>query len=65
MVTGAAVVVGVVTVVVTVVGSVFMVVGAALVEGGGVMTLRGLEVGGAEVGSLNWGRKEEEEEGRT
>lgn len=55
-VTGAAdivvlVVVGVVVVVVVI---------AAIVVVGVVMTLIGLDVGGAEVGSLNWGREEEE-----
>ncbi len=56
---GAAVVVVAIVVVVTVV---VVVVRAAVVVGNVVMTLLGLVVGGAEVGSLNWVR---EEEGKT
>ena len=53
---GACVVV-VVGMVVVVMGVVVVVVRAAVVVEAVVMTLMGLVVGGAEVGSLNWGRR--------
>lgn len=63
-VTGFAVVVAATVVVVgdMVVVVMVVVVRAAVVVVGVVRTLKGLVVGGAEVGSLNWGR---EEEGKT